>query len=205
MGVELVWQPRSQAWAVWSTVTDSFHAKDLKKPEAVADFVIGNHEYYWGVDNEGKRQMFVCQYHSREAIVKYYEYELAHPRPLKWQEMGESGWVSKELPADQVEKNIRVAYARDIEDWDSDKIRPDPEAKKVERQKLIEWANEVKHEGRVSVGGMKFAITDEGLEPKGRVSERPEPLLPPGGVPEGRQPLYPHVPKSKSPKYPHKS
>jgi hypothetical protein len=204
---ELVWQPRIKGWSVWSTVVDAFVAKDLPTPEAVADYIIDGKEFYFTEIN-GERISATCQYKTRDEIVQYFEKEIANPIMIRAQIWNKEQHRWEEEPTvskEQLRKNLQGVYQSTLAQWDSGKIRPDPEAKRELRLRWIDRANEVKKEGIVSIGGIKLGITDEGLEYKGEAISRPEPLLPQGWESEGKKgPLYPHVPKTNQPQYPHK-
>lgn len=186
MSYELVWQPISGTWSVWSTVVDDFIYKNLRTPEEVAEKILDNKEYYFTTDHEGNRIVAVAQFRSRQSIIDYFQRALADIKEIRVRVLGEHGWEEEVIPADQVKRNLEKAYKYDLEKWDSGEIQPNPEAKTVLRKEWIEEAERVRREGRVAISGTTFRITPEGLEKGEHFIRRAESLLPPGESSENK-------------------
>jgi hypothetical protein len=188
MAYELVYEPRGGTWSVWSTIVDDFIYKHLESPEQVAEKIIGNSEYYFSDRYEnGKRLIFKAQYRSRQDIIDYYEQLLSDVKELRIQVLGEQGWEEEVTPPDEVKMNLERSYKAALEDWDRGITRPNPEAKKVIRQEWIDEAEKVQREGRVSIAGIIFNITPEGLERGERSIHRAAPLLGPDEPPSTKK------------------
>lgn len=180
MGYELIWQPYKMGWAIWSTVVDAFLIEGVKSPEGVADYILGNKEYYYTGTEE--RNVFgaltpliaTCQFKSREDIIDYYSSAMSNIKDSSYQNWTEHGWETVTTPADTIYENLRKAYIYDIIEWDDGKTHPDPKAKEQVRQYWIKEAERVKREGVLTISGMTFQITEEGLEYKGKITKGPE-------------------------------
>ncbi|PMP94811.1 MAG: hypothetical protein C0167_03700, partial [Nitrososphaera sp.] len=90
MGYEVVYDPATDTWAVWSTVVDNWVAHGLKSPEAVADFIISASKSeprrYAIVDREGyivANDLGVLQFfksrEDAEEILPYLAQDLGVP------------------------------------------------------------------------------------------------------------------------------
>ena len=181
MGYDLIWQPYKSGWAVWSTVVDAFVCEGIQTPEGVADFIIGNKEFYYldrweknirtGVEEQ---VIATCQYLSRMDIVNYYTRFLDDVHELRVKTLTEHGWEEQVTPAEQVRENLERSYAHAIQQWEAGKIYPDPKAKEEIRKYWIDEAERVKREGVLTISGMQFEISESGLEYKGEVTKGPE-------------------------------
>lgn len=187
MGYELIWQPFRNGWAVWSTVVDEFVREGLQTPKEVADYILGNKEYYYLRDSVGNLRyeknlrtglaepvIATCQYLSRMDIVNHYTRSLGDVRELRIQELTEHGWKDVVTPAGQVRENLERAFAHDIERWEKGEIYPDLKAKEELRRYWVDEAERVKREGVMTISGVTLQITEEGLEHKGEFTKGPE-------------------------------
>lgn len=187
MSYELVWQPRSRTWSVWSTVVDDFIYKNLQSPEEVAERILDNKEYYFTTDHAGNRVIAVAQFKSRQNVVDYYQRALSDVKELRVRVLGEHGWEDEITPAEDVRRNLEHNYKLELKRWDSGETQPNPEARRVLRQDWIDEAEKVRREGRVAISGTTFRITPEGLEKGEHVIRRAEPLLGPREPPKGKR------------------
>lgn len=186
MGYELIWQPYKNSWAVWSTIVDEFVREGIQTPDGVADFILGNEEFYYQHDEAGSIRyeknldgvmtpsIATCRYKSRMEIVDYYTRALGNVHESRTKTLTKHGWEEKVLSAEQVYNNLENAYIAAIKEWEAGKIFPDPKAKEEIKRYWIEEAERVKREGILTISGVTFKITDEGPEYGSEVTKGPE-------------------------------
>ena len=171
MGYEVVWNPKTSSWAVWSTVVDDFVAKGLSTPEAVAEYVVDDEPmYYCGKDRE-----MICkaEYTSRQQIIDYFELWIKNAKKSCHQERENGEWKEKCIDADTVRKNLTSVMDANIKRWDSGEMRPDPQAQQDSKAKWITEALAVKRGGQTGIDVTRFRMGSSGLEFEGE--ERKEP------------------------------
>lgn len=183
----LIWQPFRNGWAVWSTVVDAFVAEGIQTPEGVADYILNGEEYYYLRDSMGNLRyeknlrtglmepmIATCQYKSRTGIVDYYTRLLGDVKESRIHMLTEQGWVEEVTPVEQVRENLEKSFAHAIQEWEAGRIYPDDKAKEELRRGWIEEAERVKREGVLTISGITFKITGEGITPTGEVVKGPE-------------------------------
>jgi len=173
MGYELIWQPFKKGWAIYSTVSCSFQREGVKTPEEVADYIVGDNEYYF-TEIEGKRVVATAQFTSREQIVEHYRRWIEKAEDSCVNVLTPSGWRRECTPKEQVRENLRRLYQYTLRQWDNCEICPNPQAKEWLRQQWIQEAKRVRDEGVLTLGVTECEITPRGFEVKGRKTLGPE-------------------------------
>lgn len=178
MAYKLIWQPFKKGWAIYSTVTCSFHKEGVKRPEEVADYIIGDHEYYFTETEHptlGKIKVEArCQHTSREQIEDNYDKWIKDAEDSCVDVLTPTGWEKECTPKEQVKENLQRVKQDTLERWDRCEICPDPKAKESLQQHWIEEAKRVRDEGILTLGVTKCEITPRGFEVKGKEILGPE-------------------------------
>lgn len=151
MGKEIVWEPDTQTFAIFDTVVCDYIATKIPSPEAVADFIVEDNEYYFTEpDGKGQRHIVVAEWTTRQQLIDYWQAIMRSP-PIRSRTMVNGIWVENQVDETQRQRHLKAAMEYALAAWDSGRSRPDPKAKAELRAYWIREANDIRGEGKTGV------------------------------------------------------